>query len=84
MKIEFLNDYYICPKTFELSFYVLVDSKERVCKVPYDTLLKLDVENSLETLENIYQLNQESLEELAKKKIVDGNKDILISNEDIK
>ena len=84
MKIEFINDYYICPKTYEVSFYLLANSKEMVCKVPYETLLEIDSENSLDSIENLFQLNQDILEGIAKEKLLRGEDSLIISKNDLK
>ena len=83
MKIEFPNRKVINSDTGGMNFPAIVDGSEITCKITKAALEDIVPENRTDSIEKQFNENRSSFENIAKRKIEDGDSDILITSSDI-
>jgi len=84
VKIEFPNRQAVDDATGGINFPAMVDGNQVTCKVLSGALQDIVPENSTDSVEQQFNENRSTFEDIARRKIENGNKDIIITVSDIK
>jgi len=83
MKIEFPNRQAVNSRTGGINFPAIVDDNQVTCKISQEALQDIDPENRTNSVEQQFNENRSILEDIARKKIENGDLDIFITSSDI-